>query len=125
VQFVTSLNEKIRPADSVEKLVTEAGIVVAILLKRAFRSGVAGLSFSNAVSVRSFGLFAQNTGDTCAAGGPVPRYVAMRLRFCAVAVRRNSSLAPLKPRNRRRSIFRMRFMCANSISTCLRCCLVL
>ena len=28
------------------------------------------------------------------AGEPVPRYLAMRLRFCAVAVRRNSSLAP-------------------------------
>jgi DNA replication protein DnaC len=36
----------------------------------------------------------------------------MRLKFCAVAVSRNSSLAPLKPRNRKRSIFRMRFITA-------------
>ena len=32
-----------------------------------------------------------------------------KLRFCAVAVSTTSSLAPLKPRSRSRSSFRMRF----------------
>jgi len=53
-------------------------------------------------------------------GGPVLRSLAIRLRFCAVAVSRNSSWAPLIPRRRKRSIFSTRFMWANSISTCLR-----
>ena len=38
-------------------------------------------------------------------GGSVPRYMAMRLRFCAVAVSRNSSCAPVSPRSRKRSTF--------------------
>lgn len=38
-------------------------------------------------------------------------------RFCAVAARWNSSRAPFGPRNRRRPRSRMRFKCANSIST--------
>jgi hypothetical protein len=38
-------------------------------------------------------------------------------RFWAVAARWNSSRAPFGPRNRNRSSFRMRFRCANSIST--------
>lgn len=54
-------------------------------------------------------------------GGPVLKVLAMRLRFWAVAVIRNSSFAPESPRNRNRSTFRIRFMCANSISTRLRC----
>ena len=43
-----------------------------------------------------------------------------RLRFCAVAVSRTSSLAPLKPRSRSRSSLKMRFICANRISIFLR-----
>jgi hypothetical protein len=42
------------------------------------------------------------------------------LQVCAVAVSSTSSLAPLKLRSRRRSSLRMRFMCANRISTFLR-----
>jgi len=53
-------------------------------------------------------------------GGARQRSLASRLRFCAVAVSRTSSLTPLKPRNRNRSSLRMRFMCANRISTFLR-----
>lgn len=35
-------------------------------------------------------------------------HFAIRLRFCAVAAIKNSSLAPLSPRNRNRSSLRMR-----------------
>ncbi len=42
------------------------------------------------------------------------------LRFWAVAASRNSSRAPHGPRSRRRSSRRMRFRCANSISTFFR-----
>ena len=42
------------------------------------------------------------------------------LRFWAVAARWNSSLAPQGPRNRSLPSPRMRFRCANSISTFLR-----
>ena len=54
----------------------------------------------------------------------VPQHLAPEtsdaLRFCAVAVSSTSSLAPFKPRSRSRSSLRMRFMCANRISTFLR-----
>ena len=43
-----------------------------------------------------------------------------RLRFWAVAARRNSSLAPDKPRSRRRVSFNHRLRCANSISIFFR-----
>ena len=46
---------------------------------------------------------------------------AILRRFCAVAARRNSSFAPRGPRNRRRSSFKIRFRCANAISTFFRC----
>ncbi|CUX57570.1 hypothetical protein AGR8A_pTi10142 [Agrobacterium fabrum str. J-07] len=39
---------------------------------------------------------------------------ASLLRFCAVAARRNSSLAPHGPRSLKRAIRRMRFRCAKS-----------
>src|SRR5215210_9525774 len=52
--------------------------------------------------------------------GARQRNLASRLRFCAVAVSSTSSLAPLKPRSRSRSSLRMRFICANRISTFLR-----
>ena len=53
-------------------------------------------------------------------GGPRQMNLASLLRFCAVAVSNTSSLAPLKPRGRRRSSLRMRFICANLTSTFLR-----
>jgi hypothetical protein len=50
-------------------------------------------------------------GQACAAnGGGRQRNLTSRLRFCAVAVSRTSSLAPLKPRSRSRSSLKMRFM---------------
>ena len=49
--------------------------------------------------------------ELCAAnGGGRQRNLTSRLRFCAVAVSRTSSLAPLKPRSRSRSSLKMRFM---------------
>jgi len=63
------------------------------------------------------GYAAQGTG---ANGGVRQRNLTRRRRFCAVAVSSTSSLAPLKPRSRNRSSLRMRFMCANCISTFLR-----
>ena len=48
-----------------------------------------------------FGRFQTISGAT---GGPVSRYLAIRLRFCTVAVSKNSSRAPLRPRSRSRSI---------------------
>ena len=45
-----------------------------------------------------------------ATGGGRQRNLARRLRFCAVAVSRTSSLAPLRPRRRSRSSRRMRFI---------------
>ena len=53
-------------------------------------------------------------------GGAQWMILASRRRFCAVAVSNTSSRTPLKPRNRRRSSLRMRFMWANLISTFLR-----
>jgi len=46
--------------------------------------------------------------------------LAVLRRFCAVAAIRNSSWAPLGPRSRRRSSFRMRLRWAKSISTFFR-----
>ena len=46
--------------------------------------------------------------------------MASRLRFCAIAVSKNSSRAPLRPRSRSRSTRRMCFMWANRISTFFR-----
>lgn len=46
--------------------------------------------------------------------------MAIRLRFWAMAASRNSSLAPVTPRNRRLTNDWMRFRWANSISTFLR-----
>jgi hypothetical protein len=63
----------------------------------------------------------QHTGQAATDGGGArQRNLTSRLRFCAVAVSRTSSLAPLKPRSRSRSSLRMRFICANRISTFLR-----
>jgi hypothetical protein len=43
--------------------------------------------------------------------GNLDRYVmASRLRFCAIAVSKNSSCAPVRPRSRNRSTRKMRFM---------------
>jgi hypothetical protein len=46
--------------------------------------------------------------------------LASRRKFCAVAARRNSSLAPHGPRSRKRPTRRMRLRWANSISTFFR-----
>jgi hypothetical protein len=46
---------------------------------------------------------------------------AILLKFCALAAIRNLSRAPLRPRSLKRSSRRMRFKCANSISTFVRC----
>ena len=48
------------------------------------------------------------------------RRLARRRKFCAIAASRNSSRAPVMPRKRNRSIFRIRLRCAKSISTFLR-----
>src|SRR4029077_20176469 len=53
-------------------------------------------------------------------GGGRQRNLTSRLRFCAVAVSRTSSLAPVKPRSRSRSSLKIRFICANRISIFLR-----
>ena len=53
-------------------------------------------------------------------GGPQQMNLESLLRFRAVAVSNTSSLAPLKPRSRRRSSLRMRFICTNLTSTFLR-----
>src|SRR5262249_19101342 len=59
---------------------------------------------------------APQTGIGRAAGTSVASF----RRFWAVAARWNSSRAPLGPRSRSRSSFKMRLRCANSISTFLR-----
>jgi len=53
-------------------------------------------------------------------GGGQSNHFAIRLKFCAVAASKNSSLAPLGPRNRSRSSFRIFLRWAKSISTFLR-----
>lgn len=53
-------------------------------------------------------------------GAPTGISFAIFLRFWAVAARRNSSRAPHGPRSLKRSSLRMRFRCANSISTFFR-----
>ena len=55
------------------------------------------------------------------AGVGVGISLASFLRFCAVVARRNSSRAPFGPRSLSRSRRRMRFRCANRLSTFLRC----
>ena len=57
---------------------------------------------------------------TAGDGGGRQRNLTRRRRFCTVAVRSTSSLAPLEPRSRSRSSLKMRFMGANRISTFLR-----
>jgi hypothetical protein len=53
-------------------------------------------------------------------GGGRATSLARRLRFCAIAASVNSNCTPLGPRRRNRPSLRMRFRCANSISTFLR-----
>src|SRR5215207_1146107 len=52
-------------------------------------------------------------------GGGRATSLASRLRFCAMAASVNLNCAPLGPRRRNRPSRRMRFRCANSISTLL------
>jgi hypothetical protein len=59
--------------------------------------------------------YARQASASC--GGERQRSLASRLRFCAVAVSNTSSVAPLKPRSRSRSSFKMRFICANRTSS--------
>ena len=47
-------------------------------------------------------------------------HLAIRRKFWAVAASKNSSCAPESPRSRKRSSFKIRFRCANSISTFFR-----
>src|SRR5271163_2252244 len=49
-------------------------------------------------------------------GGRATSFASLR-RFCAIAAGVNSNWAPRGPRNRRRPSRKMRFKCANSIST--------
>jgi hypothetical protein len=52
-------------------------------------------------------------------GGRATSFASLR-KFCAMAANVNSNWAPLGPRRRNRLSRRMRFRCANSISTFLR-----
>ncbi|SDK46249.1 diguanylate cyclase (GGDEF) domain-containing protein [Aliiruegeria lutimaris] len=70
------------------------------------------LASKNGVSAFVHGAF----GNAAGAG----RSLASFLRFCAVAARRNSSLAPFGPRSRSRLRPSIRFRWANSISTFFR-----
>src|SRR5882672_12878381 len=63
-------------------------------------------------------LWSRHAAAEQAAG--ITRSVASFLRFCAVAASRNSSRAPLGPRNLRRPSLRMRLRWANSISIFFR-----
>src|SRR5258706_8333133 len=58
--------------------------------------------------------------DQAGAGLAIGIIFAIFRRFWAAAARWNSSLAPLGPRRRRRSSFRIRLRWAKSISTFLR-----
>ena len=58
--------------------------------------------------------YAGTNSPFCAIGAS---HFAIRRKFCTVAAIRNSSLAPLKPRNLNRSSLRILLRCANSIST--------
>jgi hypothetical protein len=58
--------------------------------------------------------------QVAAIGAGIRMSIAILRRFWAAAARWNSSRAPHGPRNRSRSSFKMRFKCANNISTFLR-----
>lgn len=90
--------------------------------------------FAGTSNVRFWRISLKKAADEVAAsngrGGSLPPHavagvsggisLASLRRFWAVAARRNSSLAPLGPRRRSRSSFRMRLRWANSISTFFR-----
>jgi hypothetical protein len=84
----------------------------AIVLKKS-ASAPAGTGLKSRQAYLPF-----QAGAICAGIGTS---LAILRRFWAVAASRNSSLAPFGPRRRKRSSFRMRLRCANSISTFLRC----
>src|SRR5215831_14534137 len=69
-----------------------------------FRPSIEGLSEGAAASRDGYVRQA-----TVAAGGRNSSF-ASRRRFCTVAVSNTSSLAPLRPRSRRRSSLKMRFI---------------
>ena len=73
-------------------------------------------SFGSSSAIEAGSAFADQAG----AGVAIGMILAIFRRFWAAAARWNSSLAPLGPRRRRRSSFRMRLRWANSISTFLR-----
>ena len=93
-------SQSLRRADCVEELDGYGGCV---LLEPCVSEGEVG----QAASQVGIGL---GTGTS----------IASFLRFWAVAASRNSSRAPHGPRRRSRSSRRMRFRCANSISTFFR-----
>jgi hypothetical protein len=70
-----------------------------------------------------FSGFRRRAGTAIHWSGGFQTSFASFLRFCAVAASMNSSWAPYGPRNRSQARFKIRFRCANSISTFLRSCL--
>jgi hypothetical protein len=107
---------------------------VRILLQNSIICGFPMSTYSNSgrflfrfrlvpVRVLLFGLlfhYFHTFQPVAGMGGGLFTYRASFRRFCAVAVSRTSSRAPLNPRSRSRSSLNMFFMCAKAISTFLR-----
>ena len=108
----TSGNSLGRPLESLHSSPKRAVRFWAIVLKKS-ASAPAGTGLKSRQAYLPF-----QAGAICAGIGTS---LAILRRFWAVAASRNSSLAPFGPRRRKRSSFRMRLRCANSISTFLRC----
>ena len=107
-------------AEAVEKLRAEASFNVRSYLVRTFCSRFRlmprrVLSFWPVVS-----WFWRMDQAIIGLGGGLETSLASRLRFCTVAVSRNSSLAPVSPRNRSLVIARLRFASPNNRSIFLR-----
>ena len=114
-QYLASWTNVRVTLNTVEQLGAEASDLVVILRFVVCAPADAGFLFVICNLGRSFVVFGHGNAPASAPGGSVPSHCAIRLRFCAVAVSRNSSRAPLIPRSRKRSTFRIFFMCANSI----------
>ena len=113
-------SERLLLAEGVEQLGTEGEFDVRFCKERTFcfRLGL--------VPRRFFDLGAIGSDFECISqaiigcGGGMAASLTNRLRFCTVAVSRNSSLAPERPRNRSLVRARLCFASPNRVSIFLR-----
>ena len=118
--ILTGSPELLFLAEAVEKLTADGVFGVRFYKQRTFLlppTAKAGACF--VLIACSIVIFAHQSAITSLGGG-FETSLASRFRFCTVAVSRNSSFAPVRPRNLSLVIAIFRFASPNSLSIFLR-----